>query len=128
MDNILNDHKISTKIRRFRESKEYTQEYMADHLNISQNSYSRLEKEPENMPLTRLEEICKILGISLKDLIDGKGSSAYFSNNQAESQYAYGNIIIHNYPKELLDNVMNRLEKIEENMKKRGRINYPCYG
>ena len=91
---------------------------MASRLNISQNSYSRLEKEPESVPLTRLEEICQILEISLRDLIDVKGSNAYFSNNQAESQYAYGNIIIHNYPKELLDNVLGRLDRIEKNLKK----------
>lgn len=118
MDNELENKKIGTRIRRFRESKEYTQDYMANRLNISQNSYSRLEKEPESMPLTRLEEICQILEINLKDLIDSKESNAYFSNNQAESQYAYGNIIIHNYPKELIENVMNRLERIEENLKK----------
>ncbi|MCP4460638.1 MAG: helix-turn-helix transcriptional regulator [Cytophagales bacterium] len=115
---MLKNQKIGTKIRRFRESKEYTQEYMASLLNISQNSYSRLEKDPKNMPLTRLEEICQILEINLKDLIDGKESSVYFNNNEAEYQNSYGNIVIHNYPKELMDSVMIRLERIEENLKK----------
>lgn len=114
----MKSQEISTKIRRFRENKDYTQEYMAYQLNISQNNYSRLEKEPENMSLKRLEEICKILEINLKDLIDRKELNVYFNNNQAESQYAHGNIIIHNYPKELIENMLSRLENVEKSLKK----------
>jgi len=118
MDERVENLEISKKIRFFRDQKDYTQEYMALKLGMAQNSYSKIENNPDSIPLKRLEEICQILEINLKDLIDSKESSVYFNNNNAESQYAYGNIIIHNYPKELMDNVLGRLEKIEENLKK----------
>jgi len=116
MDEKNKNREISTKIRRFRESKDYTQEYMARRLNISQNSYSRLEKEPENMSLKRLEDICQILEIGLKEVIDSKDSNVYNNNNKIETQCAYGNIIIHNYPQELMEKILGRLEKMEEKL------------
>lgn len=118
MDEIKKNREISTKIRRFREGKDYTQEYMARRLNISQNSYSRLEKEPKNMPLKRLEDICEILEINLKDIIGVRESSVYFNKNKAEYQNSYGNIIIHNYPQELIEKMLDRLEKLEDKLNK----------
>jgi transcriptional regulator with XRE-family HTH domain len=118
MDETMENKEISTKIRRYRESKDFTQEYMASQLGMTQNSYSRIEKEPESVPLKRLEEICKILEINLKDLLESKESNVYYNNQDTESQYAYGNIIIHNYPKELMDNVLSRLENIENSLRK----------
>jgi len=118
MDEIMENQEISTKIRRFRESKDFTQEYMASQLGMNQNNYSRLEKNPEGASLKRLEDICGILEINLKDLLESKEANVYYNNQDTESQYAYGNIIIHNYPKELMDNVLSRLENIESNLKK----------
>ncbi len=119
VDELNKNREISTKIRRFRESKDYTQEYMARKLNISQNSYSRLEKEPENMSLKRLEDICQILEVGLREVIDSKESSVYYNKNEAEYQNSYGNIIIHNYPQELMEKMLDRLEKMEGQLNKK---------
>ena len=45
---------ISETIRLIRESKGYSQEYMASQLNITQQAYSRLEKQPETITLRYL--------------------------------------------------------------------------
>lgn len=50
---------IGYKIRKLREIRNYTQEYMADSLNISQNAYSRIEREETEPPLSRIEAIAK---------------------------------------------------------------------
>ncbi len=57
---------IGYKIRKLREIRNYTQEYMAEQLKISQNAYSRIEREEANPSLTRINEICKILDIGYR--------------------------------------------------------------
>ncbi len=110
--------KMSAKIRQIRKDKEYSQEYMASQLGMTQNNYSRIENNPETASEERLDDICEILKINPSEIRECDKTSISFNNNQAESQYAYGNIIIHNYPKELIESVLDRLEKIENNMKK----------
>jgi transcriptional regulator with XRE-family HTH domain len=45
---------ISETIRLIRESKGYSQDFVASKLYITQQAYSRLEKNPENMTLKSL--------------------------------------------------------------------------
>lgn len=55
---------VATKIRHIRRNREYSQEYMALLLDISQNAYSRLENGKTPITLDRLYQICIILQIS----------------------------------------------------------------
>ncbi len=64
--------KINQRIRHFRELRNYTQEYVASELGISQNSYSRLEREPAKLSLLRLDKLLNILEISWVDLLNDK--------------------------------------------------------
>lgn len=52
---------VAVKIRHLRRNKEYSQEYMAVLLNISQNAYSRLENGKTPITIDRLYQICIIL-------------------------------------------------------------------
>lgn len=47
----------------------YSQEYMAQELNISQNVYSRNERNIKNVPLERVIQICKVLDIPIAELL-----------------------------------------------------------
>jgi transcriptional regulator with XRE-family HTH domain len=53
--------KIGAKIRKIRELKGFSQEYMASSLGITQNSYSKLENQKTRLSLKRLNNISKIL-------------------------------------------------------------------
>ena len=61
---------VNEKIRLIRESKGLTQEDVAKKLDISVNSYGDIERGNTNLKLNRLEQIAKILEISLPELID----------------------------------------------------------
>ena len=52
---------IGNKIKRYREQKNYTQAYMSDKLNISQNTYSKIETGGIKLTGDRLKEISDIL-------------------------------------------------------------------
>lgn len=61
---ISHTARIASKIRSLRRNREYSQEYMALLLNISQNAYSRLENGKTPITVDRLFHICSILQVS----------------------------------------------------------------
>jgi transcriptional regulator with XRE-family HTH domain len=62
--------KINEKIKRIRELKGWTQEQIAEKLNMSISGYSNIERGGTNIQFTRLEQIAKILEMKLSELID----------------------------------------------------------
>lgn len=63
--------KLKDKIRILRESRGYSQEWVANKLNLTQQGYCALEKNPENATIKRLKELSKILDVNLSVLIEG---------------------------------------------------------
>ena len=62
-------NKLGYKIRKIRESKDFTQEYMAQQLNISQNVYSKLERGEVKITTDRLTMISEILQVPEESLL-----------------------------------------------------------
>lgn len=60
---------ISANIRKIREYKDYTQDYLAAKLNISQNAYSKIELGYSKVTLERLFLISFVLEVNPADLI-----------------------------------------------------------
>jgi transcriptional regulator with XRE-family HTH domain len=60
---------IAANIRRTREQLNYTQEYLAAKLNISQNAYSKIELGYTKITVERLLQIAAILEVNVHDLI-----------------------------------------------------------
>ncbi len=58
------------KIRAARLKKNYTQEYIANEIGVSQSQYSRLEKGESSLDVDKLGEIVTILEISPYDIIE----------------------------------------------------------
>jgi transcriptional regulator with XRE-family HTH domain len=70
---------ITENIRFIRETKGYSQDFVARKLKITQQAFSQIESKPENATLARLKQLAKILDISLIELIGEE--SAYFQQN-----------------------------------------------
>jgi transcriptional regulator with XRE-family HTH domain len=75
--------RIGTRIKRFREIKNLTQEHLAEKLGISQNSYSRLESETVKISTDRLKEIAEILDVPAEYLMNTDAPVYNFSNNSS---------------------------------------------
>lgn len=60
---------IAHTIKRIRESKNLTQEYVASRLGISQNAYSRIENNKTKLSTDRMRQITHILNVSLQELL-----------------------------------------------------------
>ena len=61
--------KAELRIRSFREAKGYTQEYMAEMLNICQSTYANLESGKSSLDIDRLLEIAEILEVDFQQLL-----------------------------------------------------------
>ena len=60
---------INLKIKQLREVKSYTQEYMAEKLNVSNSTYSRIETGQQDITISRLAEIANILDVEAWELL-----------------------------------------------------------
>ncbi|RTL57164.1 MAG: XRE family transcriptional regulator [Sphingobacteriales bacterium] len=58
-----------TVIRKFRESKRLTQEYVAGRMGISQNAYSKIENNITQLTVNHLKKLSDILEVPMSDLM-----------------------------------------------------------
>lgn len=59
----------TNSIKSIRELKNYTQEYMAEAMGITQAGYSKIEKGKTGLSLTKLEKIAQILNVSIESIL-----------------------------------------------------------
>mgnify|MGYP001614139882 FL=1 len=73
---------IGEKIRKAREFKDVSQQYLADQLNISQKQLSRIENDHVSPTFETLEKICESLDIKLHELLQLNESMVFNSYTQ----------------------------------------------
>jgi len=56
-------------IKKIRRQKDWSQEYVADKLNITQSAYAKLESGVSKLDILRLLEIAKLFGIHPSQLL-----------------------------------------------------------
>ena len=105
---------IGNKIKNIRELKNFTQEYMAEKLEISQAAYSKLEKGDLKISQDKLNKIAEILDVNLEDIKDFDNKrilNSYNSIKGNNSNITYSNqdiILI----RKLYEDKINLLEKL----------------
>ena len=80
---MVND--IRERIKRIRIDKGYSQDYMAEMLNISQNAYHKLERGHTKINLQKFIDISKIFEIDVSELIAGPDHEYLFSKYYQKS-------------------------------------------
>lgn len=75
--------KINENIKNIRELKDYTQEYMALRLNMTQAGYSKIEKGVIALSCDKLQEIVSIFEMDLISIIEFE-SSLYLKSNYSK--------------------------------------------
>ncbi len=80
---------LSEKIKRYREAKNYSQEYVAAQLGIAQNSYSKIENGHTSVSADRLIELAKVLDVPVENLLSEEAQSFSFNNSHIERFYNY---------------------------------------
>ena len=72
--------KITEKIRFMRKSKNWTQEEMAEKLNMCVNAYAKIERGETNALNPKLEKIAQAFGIETLDLLTSQDKNVYLGN------------------------------------------------
>jgi transcriptional regulator with XRE-family HTH domain len=83
---------IGNKIRATRESINLSQEYVAAKLEISQQAYSRLEKNPQNITVSRLYKLSEILGVPFSSLT---GEEEFYIQQNYNQQGGNASTVMH---------------------------------
>ena len=74
-----------TVIRKFREMRNYSQEYVASKMGISQNAYSKIENNITQLTVSHVRQISAILDVSIMDLLRDDFEIRKSSDMQVES-------------------------------------------
>lgn len=72
---------LSEKLKKARISKNFTQEYLAEVLNVSQKTYSNFESDKTKPGFSHVEDIAKVLDISVLDFLTGDSITVNQNNN-----------------------------------------------
>lgn len=97
---------IALNIRKIREQKGFSQEYVAQELDISQASYARLESEETKITVDRLFRLAEIFQIEVTEFFNEGRLNIQTQNNY---EGAYGNGYVQNLTianNEMIDKLM----------------------
>lgn len=76
---------IGEKIRKIRNLRGYSQEYMGARLKMSQNNYSRIELDQINLTLNTLAEIAEVLDIGIQEIMSFNETSLFKQTISADA-------------------------------------------
>ena len=89
---------VNEKVRLFRELNQWSQEEMAERMNMSVTGYAKIERGETNLSLHKLKQIAAVLQIDLIDLVSpndngvilvgGENNQNHFRNNYYGGQSA----------------------------------------
>ncbi|MDN3210577.1 helix-turn-helix domain-containing protein [Haemophilus sp. SZY H51] len=89
---------VNEKVRLFRELNQWSQEEMAERMNMSVAGYAKIERGETNISLHKLKQIASVLQIDLLDLLSthdsgvilvgGENNQNHFRNNYYGNQSA----------------------------------------
>ena len=69
---------VNEKIRKFREAKDWSQEQMAEKLNMSLNGYAKIERGESKIYLDKLQQIAQVFDIDVVELMQSDGKNICF--------------------------------------------------
>jgi transcriptional regulator with XRE-family HTH domain len=107
-----NKYERPSTIRMIRESNGFSQEYVASKLEITQQAYSNIEKNPENASVKRLKQISSIFSVPVTSLI---GESEHYVQQNFQQQGGQAATIIH--VQGMPENERQLYERLIEEMK-----------
>ncbi|WP_417940810.1 helix-turn-helix domain-containing protein [Flavobacterium sp. RS13.1] len=120
MKNIMTD-RVKENIKNIRELKNYTQEYMAQKLDISQAAYSKIEKGKTEITLLKLQEIATVFEITIVEILQFKNDLSPIGKKENESEsktkHCHNHFVVQLYKDKIM--LLERLlEKTEEELKR----------
>ena len=118
---------LGHKIKKLRELRNFSQEYMADQLGLSQSAYSKLETDQTELTYNRLSKIAELLQVTISD-IENFDEKIIFTFNVNDTAVNYGGNYYQNHYNtdkkviELLEDKVKLLEEKNRFLEERVRV------
>jgi transcriptional regulator with XRE-family HTH domain len=77
---------VGENIRKLRKSLGYSQEFVAEYLNISQSAYARIENGKTNSWSYHLMKLCALFRVKLIQIIDSNQEDSFLLENSNEER------------------------------------------
>ena len=107
---------IGYKIKKYRELRNFSQEYMAEKLGISQNAYSKIESSQSKLSTDRLKQIAETLEVPEVELLSEQMVFNISNNELHNSGVGYNNF--YSSSKELYEGTILELKEELKAMRK----------
>lgn len=96
--------KAKSKLLKLRENLNFTQDEMAQKLNMSQSTYSNYENYPLRMKDDVKQHIANTFNFPVEDLMPGGGDAVFENGSINNGSFVVNAQHYYHVPKELLDN------------------------
>ena len=103
---------VGTKIRKVRELKGFSQQDMAEKLQMSQNNYSKIELGRVTVSMDRFQEIAEILEIEPMKIMDFDESQVF--NNHDQQGGSSANLIVQEFSDKLEDAYKSEIAHLKD--------------
>ncbi|MEM0542919.1 helix-turn-helix transcriptional regulator [Flavobacterium sp. j3] len=111
---------IGNKLRKLRMEKGYSQEYLAEVLEVSQKTYSNMENNKSSLSIDTLKKIAEEYKIDIIELLSDDRVIVQ-NNSSRESSTFQGGIIINHMSEELLNQMKERIEELKETISEKNK-------
>ncbi|KPE49550.1 helix-turn-helix domain-containing protein [Chryseobacterium indologenes] len=98
---------LGEKLKKARISKNLTQGYLAEVLNVSQKTYSNFENDKSKPAFSQVEDIAKVLEVSVLDFLSGDNITVNQNNNETAIAQNYAAV---NVSEKLIEQYEQRLK------------------
>ena len=102
---------IGDKIKFWKQFRDYTQADMAEKLDISITAYAKIEQNKTDVNYSRLEQIAKVLDISMTELVSANDKPSYYLSQSSQNGTYGGMIVTNQIDTSKLDTRINEIEK-----------------
>lgn len=102
---------LGEKLKKARINKNFTQEYLAEVLNVSQKTYSNFENDKSKPAFAQVEDIAKHLDVSVLDFLSGDSITVNQSDNKVAIAQNYATI---NSSEKLIEQYEERIKELKE--------------
>jgi len=115
------EQQLASKIKLLREVHNYTQDYVAEFIDVAQNTYSLMEKGETKLTVDRLEKLAKLYKMELVDMIRLNEQTYIHTITHSQGVCSQQVTINHQMPeeeRELYKSTIERLERENEKLHK----------
>ena len=117
----MEEKEVANNIRKFRELKEKTREFMAAELDLSLSGYSKIERGETDITLTKLYKIAEILEVGVYEILNFDVKKIFNSNHNTNSIQCAKTVDVHvSQPSDHTEKYIKLLE--DENLRLKEKL------